>query len=368
MAAGEGALYSIGRWIVLFAIQPVHEDIRLVYVAAEAGLRYGWSRIYDIATLQALSAHFPAGQNTITSSSTYVHPPLWAWLFVPLTWFPEPVAYASWTLLSLIALMVAWHLTAPYRGLAKITLVLVALALWPVMDAFYRGQPSICILALVAVAWKLCRDNRPLAAGVALAVATALKPQAVVLVPIALVVSGRYRPAIAWAAGSALLAGAAVISLGPAGLTSWWHALNFVQTDTTPWSYSTLAYLFGLGPLTYALLAIQGLAALAIAWRQRANIEVVFAVGLLGSVAFSFHLHVYDYSLLVLSAWLVLRTSPPLWHRLWLLAGVFTMQALPLGIPVPQLIWDAGWLVILGTGVPSGKPLVNPSAQAAGLR
>ena len=372
VAAGWGALYSLTRWVVLFALQPVHEDVRITYVAAEAGLRYGWSRIYDIAALQSLSTAFPAGQDTITSSATYINPPVWAWLFVPFTAFPEPAAYALWTLLSLVALVFAWHIAAPYTGLAKVALLLAALALWPVMDAFYRGQPSILILALVAAAWRLCSDDRPveaLAAGVALALATALKPQAAILIPIALLVSGRYRAVIGWAAGSVVLAGATIIALGPSGLSSWWQTLRYVQSDISH-AYFTLAYLFGLGPLTYALLAAQGAAALGIAWRRRADLEIVYAVGLLGSLAFSFHLHVYDYSSLVLAAWLVLRTSPPLWHRLWLLGGVATMQALPLGLPVPQLLWDAVWLVILlvssfyGSG--ASAPATRPPAALAG--
>lgn len=367
-AAGWGALYSIGRWILLFILHPIHEDVRITYVAAEAGLRYGWSRIYDVATLQSLSTGFPAGQNTITSSATYINPPLWAWLFVPLTIVPEPVAYALWALLSLVALVYAWHIAVPYAGLAKYTLLLVALALWPVMDAFYRGQPSIIILALVAVAWKLCRDDRPLAAGVALALATALKPQAAILVPVALLVSARYRPVVGWMAGSAVLGVATLVVLGPSGLASWWQALKYVQSDISH-AYFTLAYLFGLGPVTYVLLAIQGAVALAIAWRHRANIDVVFAAGMLGSLATSFHLHVYDYSGLVLAAWLVLRTSPPMWHRAWLLVGVVTMQALPLGLPVPQLAWDAAWLGILlvssYAGSDASTPATRPASESA---
>ena len=30
--------------------------------------------------------------------------------------------------------------------------------------------------------------------------------------------------------------------------------------------------------------------------------------------------------------------------------GVATMQTITLGIPLPQLAWDFGWLVILGLG------------------
>jgi hypothetical protein len=194
VAAGWGAAYSIGRWILLYAFAPVHEDLRFTYVAAEAGLRYGWSTIYDTATLHSLSTSFPASQQYIGGSLTYVNPPLLAWLFVPLTAVSEPIAYALWAAVSLASLVGAWYVAAPYTGLAKLTLLLAAIALWPVLLAFYYGQPSVVLLLLVAVAWWLCVHDRPFAAGATLAVATFLKPQAVALIPLALLVSGRYRP------------------------------------------------------------------------------------------------------------------------------------------------------------------------------
>ena len=142
VASGWAALYTIGRWTLLFAVDPVHEDVRLTYVAAQAGLRYGWPTIYDQAILRSLSQSFPAGQRHIDSLYTYVNPPLLAWLFAPLTAFPEPVAYGLWTLFSLGALIAAWRIAAPYTGAAKLTLLLVSIGLWPVMLAFYFGQPT----------------------------------------------------------------------------------------------------------------------------------------------------------------------------------------------------------------------------------
>ena len=366
MAAGWGAVYDIGRWIAAFVTFPAHEDVRIYYVAAEAGLRYGWSTIYDIPTLRSLSTGFAGGQTNIDSSATYISPPLLAWIFAPLTALPEPAAYAVWAAISLGALLWMWHISAPYSGLAKVVLLLLALALWPVLDAFYRGQPVLVLLFLVAGAWWLADRDRPLAAGIALAVATALKPQVVYLVPLALLVSGRIRVVMAWAAACVVLAIAFVVSLGQSGLQSWWQTFQLVESNGEH-AYFTLAYLFGFGLVTYSLLAILGVAALAVAWRRRHELEVVFAAGLLGSLAVSVHLHLYDYSTVVLAGWLVLRAAPPLWHRLWLLAGVFTMQALALGFPVPQLIWDACWLVILGasTFYGSGAPSRPPRRSAA---
>src|SRR5437667_331770 len=200
VASGWAALYTIGRWTLLFAVDPVHEDVRLTYVAAQAGLRYGWPTIYDQAILRSLSQSFPAGQRHIDSLYTYVNPPLLAWLFAPLTAFPEPVAYGLWTLFSLGALIAAWRIAAPYTGAAKLTLLLVSIGLWPVMLAFYFGQPTMLVIALLAATWWLAAHDRPFAAGVALALATFLKPQDLALVPVVLLVSGRGRPVAGWAA------------------------------------------------------------------------------------------------------------------------------------------------------------------------
>jgi hypothetical protein len=350
-AAACGALYSVGRWLFGFITSPIHEDIRYDYVAAEAGLRFGWSRIYDFTTLRMLSQTFPVGENGIGADGTFISPPPLAWLFVPLVAFPEPVAYVIWTLVSLTALVWAWHIAAPYRGLAKFSLLLLALALWPVMQAFYYGQPAVPILGLVALAWWLTRRDRPVVAGLALAVATALKPQVVVMIPVALLVSGRWRAVAGWVGGSALLVLASALALGPAGLASYLEALKLVQSDVGH-AYFTPAYLFGLSPVTFAILVVQGAACVAVAVRRRDDLEAVFAVGLLGSLMVSIHLHQMDYSNLVLAAWLVLRGSPPLWHRLYLATGILTMQLLSLGQPVPQLIWDVVWLAILGLTPP----------------
>jgi Glycosyltransferase family 87 len=346
VAAAWGAVYCFARWTVFFVLLPIHEDVRITYVAAEAGLRYGWSTIYDLATLRALSTSFPASQHHIDSSATYINPPLWAWLFAPLTLFSEPVAYLLWSLVSLAALVWAWYIAAPYAGLAKLTLLLVAVAMWPVLLSFYFGQPTIVMLGLVGTAWWLCTRDRPLAAGAALALATALKPQVVFLVPLALLVSGRYRVVIGAAAAGVALTVATIITLGPTGLMSWWQALKLVQADPAH-AYYTLAFLFGFGPVTYALWAVQGVTAMLIARWRRTELEIVFAAGIIGSVAGAFHLHQADYSMLILAAWLVLRTSPPLWHRMWLLVGIATMQSVTLGPPTLELLWDAGWLGIL---------------------
>jgi len=357
VAAGWGAVYTTARFIFAFAGDAIHLDTVITYVAAEAGLRYGWSRMYDVATLRALASPF---RIPVDSTSMYINTPMWAWLLTPLTTVSEPTAYALWSILSLVALVWAWYVAAPYAGVAKLTTLLVALALWPVLTSFYFGQPVMVLLALVAAGWWLCAHERPLAAGAAFALATVLKPHMVILVPLALLVSGRYRPFIGWLAGCAGLGMAILVALGPSGLINWWEALKYVEGHSANAHY-TLGGQIGLGPATYALLALQAAAALVIAHRRRSELEIVVAVGILGCVSAAYYIHQADYSMLVLAAWLLLRTSPPMWHRLWLLVGFVTMQVVTTEVVAPQLIWDACWLGLLAISSFSGSGVSAPA-------
>jgi hypothetical protein len=379
VASFWAAVDSIGRFTVVYIVAPIHEDARMMYVASEAGLRYGWSTIYDQSVLRSLSASFPPDQRHIDNVYTYLHPPLVAWLFAPLTVFSEPVAYGLWTLISLAALVLAWRLAAPYAGVAKVSLLLLSIGLYPVLLAFYFAQPTILVVAAVAVSWWFANRERPGPAGCALAVATFLKPQVIVLLPLALLMSGRLRFVAWWAAGCAVLGAVTLLVIGESGVVSWWQAIEAGQGDPVHSVY-TLAGVIGGGPVTYLLWGIQGVVALAIARLRRAQLDVVFAAGLLGSAATAFHFHELDYSALVLAAWLVLRTAPPLWHRFYLLAAIVPMQLMIYGPTTnqgvwdllwhaPILIWDAGWLAILLAGAfaaPQTKPAPLASSATAG--
>lgn len=366
-ASLSAAAYSVGLWIVQFLSEPIHIDVRMTYVAAQAGLRYGWPTIYDEPTLRSLSAVFPPDARLIDPVFTYLNPPLLAWLFVPLTLVPEPVAYAIWTAVSVAALVFAWWIAAPYAGVARFTLLPLALGLWPVLLALYYGQPTLIIVALLAASWWLTANERPFVAGIALAFATFLKPQDVLLIPVVLVVAGRYRVVAGWVAGCVGLGLAAVAALQASGLESWAHAITAGQESTRPYHTEyTLIHFFGLGPLTYALWALQALAAMAIAWWRRSSLEIVYAAGILGTVAVAFHFHELDYSILVFAAWLFLRSAPPLWQRIYLLAGIVTMQLLTfgpgatgaaadLGTHAPQLLFDASWLGIMALAAWGGR-------------
>ncbi len=319
--------------------------------------------MYDLDTLRSLSSGFPAAERYIDSHATFISPPLFAWVLMPYALFPLPVAYLLWTLTSLACFVAAWYLVAPYRGLAKATLLLLGLTVWPVMDSLYWGQPTLEIVGLVALAWWLCKRDRQVAAGVALALAIGLKPNIVLLVPAALLVAGRYRLVVACVVASAVIAAVEVATLGVSGTETWLSAFRYAQADPGH-SFFTMATLLGPGVLTYAVEALLGVLALVLAYRRRRELDMVFAAALIGAVVSAFHFHQPDYSLLVLAAWFVLRTSPPVWQRVWMLTGVITMQLITLGQPVPQLLWDVVWLVIL-LASPVSRPETPPSPLPA---
>jgi hypothetical protein len=271
------------------------------------------------------------------------------------------MAYAMWTAVLLAALVWSWWITTSSTGLAKLALLLAALALWPVIDDLYYGQSCLLILGLVAAAWWLCDRQRPVAGGIALALATMLKPQDIFVVPFALLASGRVRPFVGWSAGCAVLAVLFWLSLGQSGVGDWRAALAYEQQGGLPSQFSATGALPGL--LALGLEAVQAALGLVIAWKKRTQLELVFAAGLIGSIAAAFFLHQSDYSVLVLAGWLILRTAPSRLHLAWLGVGITTMQAVSLSMPVPQLMWNGAWLAAMAVSSFAGSGASAPAIR-----
>src|SRR5216683_2459705 len=321
------------RLIRIFIDDPYANDFRIFYAAAKVGLVAGWSHIYNAGFLRAAAAAFPLEENKIDSAHYFVNPPPLAWIVAPLTALPEPAAFA----------------------------------LWPIEESLHFGQPTLVLIALVAVAWQQTRLDRPVVAGALLAIAVMLKPQDVILVPVALLIAGRFRVFLSFLGWAAALSIVSVVSVGAAGIHDYLGAAALVQADPIHY-YDTAAYVFGIGPAAYAAEFVLGALAMAAAYFRRTELDTVFALGILGSVMASPHMHELDYAVDVLAAWFVLRTGPGLAHRLWLVAGIPAVQftALAIGNPLPELLWQTGWLGLLGRGAMVRKrPALAPPEPAS---
>lgn len=353
--------FGVMLWVDHFVSAPYEEDFRLTYVAAEIGLTRGWSHIYDLDLQRQLSAGFSPRGGEINSARNFVTPPPLAWLVAPFTLLPIPTGYLIWTLGSLVALIAAWWLVCPGKGLARVTLLLTSLALYPVYYTFWLGQTGVVSLASLGLTWWLLKRGRWAPAGAVMAFALFLKPQLLLLLPVALLVSGRWRPVFYCALVGAILAAISLASLGSHGIAA--YADDVAYTYTNPIHRAmTYAYLFGRGPVATGVEVAAGLVALTLAWYRRDRMDLVFALGIVGSTASAFYLHTYDPVVLVLPAWVVLGSGVSVPQRVWLLLGIAAAQfiafGLPIpmpaarfvaiGLPIPMLLWEAGWIGMLG--------------------
>lgn len=149
----------------------------------------------------------------------FIYPPTTLLALAPFAAAPIWSAYGLWTAGGLAAILAAmWGPPTPERGL-----VLAGMTLAPAsVLVLATGQITFLIaaLTLVALIWL---PRRPWTAGLLFGLAAALKPQALVLLPLALGVRGEWRALV-----GAALAGAAAMALSiaifGAGLWPGWIA------------------------------------------------------------------------------------------------------------------------------------------------
>jgi hypothetical protein len=180
-----------------------------------------------------------------------------------------------------------------------------------------------------------------------LGLAFCLKPQDCLLLPLALLVSGRWRPLVGFGLAGGVIGLLSAVSLGPAGIASWLNDLALVRGDplNAPLTYS---FIFGRGQLATGFEIALGAAALGLAWYRRDRLDLVFALGLVGTTASATYLHEDDIAVLVLAAWVVLRAGPSLAQQTWLVAGIAAAQFIAIGLPIPMLLWEPVWVALLG--------------------
>ena len=347
LAAAITVGFGVQRWIDHFTNAPDAEDYRLHMVAARVGLQYGWSRIYDADLMRAASAGLGPVGSLVDTSHVFMSPPPAAWMVAPMAWLPLPAGYLVWTLISLAAFVLACWLVVPGSRVVRLTVLLVSLAIWPVHYQFWLGQWVVATLALLALSWWLLERDRWVAAGVVLALSLCFKPQDVLLVPVALLVSGRWKPVAVAAGTGAVIGGLSLASLGQGGVSDWLNIVGQIHADPfqAPMTYSTL---FGRGAVTTAVELTLGGIALGLAWYRRDRLDLVFALGIVGSTASATYLHEDDIAILVIAAWVVLRAQPSVAQRAWLLIGIAAAQFLALGLPMPMLLWEPVWIALLG--------------------
>jgi hypothetical protein len=321
---------------------PWNADFFLYYLAAQVGLSHGWAQIYNP------SIFLPAMDAAGVGAIPYLNPPPMAWLAVPLSFLPYPFALTFWQVFMSAAFLFIWRLVNAGSRLYRYGLLLAGLGLYPIMSGLRLGQVIFLVMAGVAACWWLIRHDRPFLAGLALGV-MALKPQAVLLVPLTLLLAGYWRVLAGFALVGLPLAGLSLLALGEDGIRNWRAAMD-IAYQLPGLSQQSVGALIGPGPLAVSISIAAGLLALLIAWRSRGHgPELSIAVGLAGSVLITPYVNIFDLTGLVLSAWLVLRLNPPGWVKAVMVAGYLPLEFGNAAFDhLPLLLIELAWLLSIG--------------------
>jgi Glycosyltransferase family 87 len=301
-------------------------DFHTYLAAATVGLQQGWSHIYD----QALVAAAQQKLDPHDWTQPFLSPPTVAWLAAPLTLFSYWVAYGIWAVFTVVMLAAAFAWSGVSRGMSRWIAVGAALAPWWVVHALSFGQVVTLVAAGVVVGWRLLRDDRDIAAGIALSVIF-LKPNTAILVPIALLVAGRYRAVATWLAVGGVLALIAVLLLGVDGISAYVNELRApLPIGADALTLHGAWDLTGVVALALRILIVG--AVLATAFKLRGSPGMVVPLAVVGSLLISPYLHASDLCLLAAAAWIVWEERPDTAWRValpaaWVLASPYLWLA-----------------------------------------
>lgn len=279
-------------------------DLRLPYAAAEVGLRYGWSHMYD-PELQR-SAVLALGHSDVFFP--YINTPPWAFLVAPLTFIPYTVAYWICVVVMVACLVAAALLAAPPDRLLRIIYVGAAFGSLEVAIGPGFGQPAALVALAIVGCWRLLKADRPALAGLVLAVIS-VKPHIAILVPFALLLAGHARAFFYWAIATLALIVISVVALQPSGVQDF---LNLLATGPTYLAghpaWTLVGMLGGPAGLPLEVLLVAGAAAAAWIYRHRGP-EIPIAVGILATLIVVPYLHQQDFVMLVVAVWMLHRAQ-----------------------------------------------------------
>jgi hypothetical protein len=270
----------------------------------------------------------------------YIYPPSAIFVFIPFALFPYKVGLALWVLLTgALFLWAAMRAGAPWW-------VVFAPSVLLVVDC---GQMPFIMGGLVIGALTL--KDRPILAGVLLGLAACLKPQFVILAPVAFALEGRWRTVV-WAGITvAGVCAASVLVWGPQIWVDWLEALprfkelvttnhGLLSTGATPYAWLTGAGLTGAWAYLLAPLA---LGAIWLAFREEFDMPDRLLALFGGTLLITPYAMNYEYVLIApaVAAYLA-RVRDPRWP-LYALAGagflyyVWTPPALYFALALPVL-------------------------------
>jgi alpha-1,2-mannosyltransferase len=359
---GAGAAVNMKVWVTDLWTGRAGSDFAGYYVAALVGKAHGWPALYDAKLYWSALKAF-RGDGTLFGNL-----PLAAWMALPFTTLPFHVADVLWSLLLAAAFIWTWRAASSGPEWERAFLLLAALASFPVLFAIHLGQLVLLVGALLVLHWQLLRAGRPVLAGIVLGLAF-IKPQDVVLLPLVLLLSGRWKAAAACGATVAVMAVAVLVALGPDGVRACQSTLSQLSQSQVC-EFCTRHTLGGHLPSWVPQLPVRAAVALvalvpALTMGGR-RYERALAAGVLGAFLVTTYLNAEDLTLLFVCGWLVLSAGGPAWMRLAMLISYpFVAYENQLG-PIPLLLVEVGWLGVLAWDSLGGPSRLLETARHRG--
>ena len=314
---------------------PVGVDYAIFHTGGRILAEGNQESLYDeTAFLAELS--ITADVDEPTSSPTFVNPPIFAAVFMPLADVEYRTGLAIWSTIGLVALGVSIRLIGPRM---LIPAVAASLLFHPVFVTFRLGQNSlVSLLLLSACLAALSRGNQSLA-GIVLGLLV-YKPQLALGVAIWWTVDWQtYRRA--WI--SALTTATSLIAIGwllwPEATSAYFGGFRDLVTTANPGflrsTFSPYGFFAVLLPgndvaitVLTVLSAVAGLAWFLSYWQNhRVDLTNLFALAVILSLWLAPRVVVYDWTLLLIPAFVLVRQRSDLQDTWLLLSAVITMAA-----------------------------------------
>jgi glycosyl transferase family 87 len=327
-----------------YRLRPWTSDFLLYYRDARVGWVFGWSHLYDLTGWDEITKQLAIHSTVPNSGSLSL--PLLSWLVAPYALLPMPLAYAAW-LASLVAIAVGgWWALAPtgkrWRHLA------LAAAFLPLVFGLTLGSAVIIALGAVAAGWWLAKNQRPVEAGLVLALLL-VRPQVGVLIPVCLLLAGRHRVFFGFLAGAGAVALLTLLTIPLASIAAYLQTMREVAQHPTTWQVASELTVSAVHPAALALAlriaAIVVAGAVSVLGRMAEDAEgIAITAGILVSLLIAPYIHLQDLTMLLAAAWLCVRVVPARWAAVSLIAvaGVANLD-MSIQTPLPVLL-ESIWL------------------------
>jgi hypothetical protein len=226
--------------------------------------------VYNFSTFSAARADLGGADACLVPVlNQFVYPPTYLFFTYALGLMPYVVAFAAWTVFTLLLYLVAIYLIVP-RPIA----ILVALSPFPVFFNFFLGQNGFLLAGLMGLSLALM-ERGPRLSGVLLGLLT-FKPQIGILFPVVLLVSRKWRVILSATATSVVLMVTSTVVFGYQGWPSFIHGLVDRGPSLSPLSQDSMRlesvygflWLAGVSmPIAWAMqLAVAGIVAAVVCW------------------------------------------------------------------------------------------------------